>query len=155
HPQRGGGHGRPQLPRTLAPLHLSFPMSTRGRSPRLAVIAVAAIAAGAGVFGYLAHGLDDLENNTIDTRFPLRGAERPDHLLVVAIDDKTFSQLRLKWPFPRSLHGKAIDQLTKDGASQIVYDVQFTEPTTERQDLALYDSVARSRRVVLATTATD
>jgi CHASE2 domain-containing sensor protein len=130
-------------------------MPTRGRSPRLAVIAVAAIAAGAGVFGYLAHGLDDLENSTIDTRFALRGAERPNHLLVVAIDDKTFSQLRLKWPFPRSLHGKAIDRLTKAGARQIVYDVQFTEPTTERQDLALYDAVARSRRVVLATTATD
>jgi CHASE2 domain-containing sensor protein len=128
---------------------------TRGRSPRLAVIAVAAIAAGAGVFGYVTHGLDDVENTTIDTRFALRGAERPNHLLVVAIDDKTFSQLRLKWPFPRSLHGKAIDELTKDGARQIVYDVQFTEPTTERQDLALYDAVARSRRVVLATTATD
>jgi CHASE2 domain-containing sensor protein len=128
---------------------------TRGRSPRLAAIAVAAIAAGAGVFGYAAHGLDDLENSTIDTRFALRGAEPPNHLLVVAIDDKTFSQLRLKWPFPRSLHGKAIDRLTKGGARQIVYDVQFTEPTTERQDLALYDAVARSRRVVLATTATD
>ena len=36
----------------------------------------------------------------------------------------------LQWPFPRSLHAQAIDRLHADGARAIVYDVQFTEPTT-------------------------
>jgi CHASE2 domain-containing sensor protein len=130
-------------------------MPARRRGPRLAIAAVAATAAALGLIGFAAHLLGGLETSTVDARFALRGAHRPSDLVVVAIDDKTFSDLKLAWPFPRSLHGRAIDVLTKDGARQIVYDVQFTEPTKPREDLALYDAVARSRRLVLATTATD
>jgi CHASE2 domain-containing sensor protein len=130
-------------------------MPARRRGPRLAIAAVAATAAALGLIGYAAHLLGGLETSTVDARFALRGAHRPHGLVVVAIDDKTFSDLKLAWPFPRSLHGNAIDVLTKDGARQIVYDVQFTEPTKPREDMALYDAVARSRRAVLATTATD
>ena len=67
----------------------------------------------------------------------------------------TFSDLERQWPFPRSLHGRAIDALRKAGARRIVYDVQFTEPTSEREDLALFRAIARADDVVLATTETD
>ena len=54
---------------------------------------------------------------------------------------------QLQWPFPRSRHGQAIDRLRRDGASAIVYDVQFTEQTTPREDNALIDAVgARAQR---------
>jgi CHASE2 domain-containing sensor protein len=125
------------------------------RGSRLAVLAVAAIAAGLGLIGYAWHALGGLESNTVDARFALRGAHQPSRLVVVAIDDKTFSDLNLSWPFRRSLHARAIDRLSAAGAKQIVYDVQFTEPTVSREDLALYNAVARSRRVILATTASD
>jgi CHASE2 domain-containing sensor protein len=130
-------------------------MGSRRRSSRLAAVVVATIAASVGLVALVTHAFGGLEASTVDTRFSLRGPERPSHLVVVAIDDKTFSDLGLDWPFPRSLHGKAIDRLTAYGARQIVYDVQFSEPTKPRQDMALYDAVARSRRVILATTATD
>jgi CHASE2 domain-containing sensor protein len=125
-------------------------MPIRRRGTRLAVAAVALMAAGLGLIGY---GLNVLGG--LDARFALRGPHPPSHLVVVAIDDRTFSDLKRPWPFPRSLHARAIDRLTAAGARQIVYDVQFTEPTKPREDLALYDAVARSRRVILATTATD
>ena len=67
----------------------------------------------------------------------------------------TFSDLERQWPFPRSLHGRAIDALRKAGARRIVYDVQFTEPTSEREDLALFRAISRADDVVLATTETD
>ncbi len=74
-------------------------------------------------------------------------------MVVVAIDDKTFSELRRQWPFPRRLHASVIDRLAADRARAIAYDVQFTEPTDKRDDLALYESIARSKTpVVLATT---
>jgi CHASE2 domain-containing sensor protein len=130
-------------------------MPARRRSSRLAAFAVAAIAAGAGVVAFGTHALSGVESATVDARFQVRGAQRPSHLVVVAIDDNTFSDLHRSWPFPRSLHGRAIDKLMAAGAREIVYDVQFTEPTKESEDLALYDAVARSRRVILATTATD
>jgi CHASE2 domain-containing sensor protein len=92
------------------------------------------------------------EDASVDLRFDLRGPSVPSDVMVVAIDDATFSDLGVRWPFPRSLHAKAIDRLRGAGPRAIVYDVQFTEQTEPREDLALYDAVARAGRVVLATT---
>ena len=80
---------------------------------------------------------------------------RPSDIVVVAIDDVTFSDLDEQWPFPRSLHGGLIDRLREAGARTIAYDVQFTEPTTRREDNALIRAVAPRRNVVLATTEVD
>jgi adenylate cyclase len=92
----------------------------------------------------------------VDARFSLRGKrEPPPNIAVVQIDDVTFNDLGVQWPFPRSLHGRVIDRLRQNGARAIVYDVQFTEPTTEKEDNALIDAVARARHVVLATTEVD
>jgi CHASE2 domain-containing sensor protein len=116
-------------------------------------VALVAIAAGAGA--QAAGFADGLEADTINLRFDVRHTSRPPEVVVVAIDDLSFSALRRQWPFPRSLHARAIDRLRAAGARTIVYDVQFTEPTTRREDLALYRAVARARGVILATTEVD
>ena len=87
--------------------------------------------------------LDRAEQASVDVRFGLRASSVPDDVVVVAIDDATFSDLGVRWPFPRSLHGEAVTRLDRAGARAIVYDVQFTEQTVPREDLALYDAVAR------------
>ena len=101
------------------------------------------------------HVLDGVEDETVAMRFEARGDAAGRRVAVVAIDDATFSDLEVQWPFKRSLHARAIDALRRAGAKQIVYDVQFTEPTTEREDLALFRAVRRAGDVVLATTETD
>ena len=101
------------------------------------------------------HVLDGVEDETVAMRFEARGTQPADDVAVVAIDDVTFSDLEVQWPFKRSLHARAIDALRRAGAKQIVYDVQFTEPTTEREDQALFRAVRRAGDVVLATTETD
>ncbi len=103
-------------------------------------------------FGGVAGGL---ENDSVSARFKLRGSVPARDVAVVAIDDVTFSDLQVSWPFKRSLHARAIDRLREAGAKRIVYDVQFTEPTTEREDSALYDALERTPGVILATTETD
>jgi CHASE2 domain-containing sensor protein len=116
-------------------------------------VALTAFAAGAAV--EVTGALDGLERASMRTRFDVRGADRPDDVVVVAIDAKTFDVLRTQWPFPRSLHGKAIRRLHAAGASQIVYDVQFTEPTQPKEDLALYDAIGDAGGAVLATSESD
>ncbi len=97
-----------------------------------------------------------LEQRTIDTRFQVRGERNAAGLAIVAIDDATFSELRLQWPLPRSLHAHVVDRLRRAGARQIVYDVQFTEPSDRRrEDLALLDAVERAPGTVLATGESD
>jgi CHASE2 domain-containing sensor protein len=125
--------------------------STRVRS--LACVGLLAFGVGAAV--QTTGALDGLERETLETRFDIRGKERPDDVVVVAIDAKTFDALREQWPFPRSLHGRVIRRLHAAGAREIVYDVQFTEPTKPREDLALYNAIADAGGAVLATSETD
>ncbi len=130
--------------------------SRLARSPKTLAVAVASVIAVA--VGIAAHALDAwprLENDSVDMRFDLRKPARPAGVVVVAIDDKTFSDLGLQWPFPRSLHAEVIGRLHADGARTIAYDVQFTEPTSPAQDLALYRAIAHAGHVVLATTEVD
>src|SRR3954447_23666930 len=112
-------------------------------------MSVAAVASAAW-FGHLFRAQ---ELQTYDARFALRGPETPPpNVALVEIDDVTFNELRVRWPFRRSLHGRVIDRLRKAGARAVVYDVQFTEPTVPREDNALIEAVAHMRHVVLATT---
>jgi response regulator RpfG family c-di-GMP phosphodiesterase len=113
------------------------------------------VAGGLAAAAHLGGALDTLENASVDKRFELRGAQPPSDVAVVAVDDVTFSDLKLQWPFPRSAHGKAVTALHRAGAREIVYDVQFTEPTKPREDMALYDALDRAGGAVLATSETD
>lgn len=133
------------------------PGAGRGIRPRrrdaltvlLSAGAVALAAIGLSTLG----AFGSLEQSTVDARFSLRGADRPSDLVVVGIDEHSFSVLRHQWPFPRSFHARMIARLHAAGARAIVYDIQFTEPTA--QDLALYDAIGRAGGAVLATSATD
>ena len=127
-----------------------------GRRRRLAFLAVGALAAAIGVAAYAVGLLHGLELESVDARYSVRGARAPsDRVVVVEVDDVTFDQLGLQWPFPRSVHARAIDRLREAGAQVIAYDVQFTEPTQPRQDEALILAVERAGDVVLATTEVD
>ena len=119
-------------------------------------VANAIVLTGLVLAAYAASVLDDSELDTIDARFSIRGdLPRPNDVVIVGVDDVTFSELQEQWPFPRRLHAKVIDQLRKDGARAIAYDVQFTEPSNPKDDNALADAVARAGNVVLATTEVD
>jgi adenylate cyclase len=131
-------------------------MQSRGRLRVRLLLGVAIIAAAVGVVAYLTDALREPELDTVDARFEIRGTQpAPDDIVVVGIDDVTFDQLDRRWPFPRTYHARVIDELSRDEAKVIGYDVQFTEQTTPRADNALITSVQRADRnshVVLATT---
>jgi adenylate cyclase len=103
---------------------------------------------------YFADAFRDLELDTVDTRFEIRGErEPPADLVVVEIDDVTFQELDRRWPFPRRVHGRAVDHIAADGPAVIAYDVQFTERTAFEDEFALLEAIDRAKgKVVLATT---
>jgi adenylate cyclase len=115
-------------------------------------LAAAAIALTADAVGIL----DSQEQSTVDVRFSIRGPHgTPDNIVIVGIDDATFQDLNLHWPFPRRLHARVIDRLRLAGAKVIAYDVQFTEQTDVVDDNALINAVGRAGNLVLSTTVVD
>ena len=128
-------------------------LTSRTTTPLRALAIVAVIAIGVSIVAYSTGLLRRAELDTVDARFEVRGTEQPpSDVVVVEIDDRSFGELDERWPFPRSLHGDLIRRLAREGAGTIAYDVQFTEPTTPREDNALIRAVAAAGGVVLATT---
>src|SRR3954451_4785380 len=129
------------------------PRSTRPRLSALVAVVLTAVALAAAA--QATNVFDGLERDSLAARFELRDASPHRDVVVVAIDDATFSQLQLHWPFRRSLHGRMIERLHAAGAREIVYDVQFTEPTSPREDGALYEAIGHAGGAVLVTGETD
>jgi len=112
----------------------------------------------------LAYGTDafrDLELDTVDTRFSIRGTQKPPKdLIVVQIDADTFGDLNERWPFKRSTHARVVSNIARDKPKAIAFDVQFTEPSAgkkgEEEDFQLLDAISKAdRKVVLANTETN
>jgi adenylate cyclase len=134
---------------------------TRRRLYVALFLGVGLAATGLGLVAYGTNVLRELELDTVDARFSVRGDQPPsEQIEVVAIDDITFSnfnsrQENVRYPFPRRYFAKVIDGLAADGAKVIAYDIQFTEETNPEDDNALVTSVANAGNVVLATTEVD
>jgi adenylate cyclase len=123
----------------------------------LVIVAIGVAVTATALVARADHALGSLESSSVDARFAIRGTQpaSPD-VAVVAIDDVTFSELGLRWPFPRSYHARAIDSVRRAGARVIAYDVQFSEPSDDpAQDDRLLRATARARNVVLAAEAVD
>ena len=127
----------------------------RRRSRAVAVLLAGIFAAGVAGAADLGRLLPGLDQESVVQRFERRAARPAPNLLVVAVDDKTFADTGYDWPFKRRYHAQAIDRLRRDGARVIVYDVQFTEQTTARDDNALITAVDKANNVVLATAETN
>ena len=103
--------------------------TVRARRLRLTLLAIVALGAtGLAIVAYETDLLHSLELSTVDTRFSIRGHQRPPaNVVLVEIDEETFDELGFQWPFPRKVHAKVIEDIARDHPSVIAYDVQFSE----------------------------
>jgi len=85
--------------------------------------------------------------------FDVRGpVEPPGDVVVVAMDSRTGENLGLPTlprDWPRSMHGRLVDELLARGASTIVFDVHFGREKSPEDDQLLVEAVKRAGRVVL------
>ena len=92
-----------------------------------------------------------LDNAFLDLGCRLRPvAPPPREILIAGIDAASFRVLGNAWPWPRRLHARLIDRLTQAGASLIVFDVFFGEPSNPEDDRLLAEAIKKSGKVVLA-----
>ena len=101
--------------------------------------------------------LDNLERQTIDLRFSLRGDQAPPaDVVIVKVDDVTFEELNEQWPFPRTMHARLFETIARGKPKAIAFDVQFSEYATIAEDNALGNALFRHPGlVVLSTTEVD
>nr|WP_255616462.1 adenylate/guanylate cyclase domain-containing protein [Microvirga puerhi] len=88
-----------------------------------------------------------------DRLFDLFSTIYPPHpaqpgVVIVAIDEPSFSEVGQRWPWPRDLHGQLISRLRAAGAKVIGLDIIFAEPSSEDADRGLAETLGQD--VVLA-----
>ena len=65
-------------------------------------------------------------------------------VVILAIDEPTFAQLQVQWPFPRHLHAQVLDHLRADGALAVGFDIVFAEPSQAADDAAFAASLRKA-----------
>jgi adenylate cyclase len=109
-----------------------------------------------------------LELTTTDMRFQWRGVQEPSpDVVIVGVDQESFTadtfdekdleanpDLRLMgtWPWPRRVHGMALDKLLAAGAKVVAFDLLFSTPSKygAEDDASLRAALERNRgRVVI------
>lgn len=89
------------------------------------------------------------ENKFYDYKFLIRGKrEASKNIVIVGIDDESTKMLG-RWPWPRGILAKGIDNLNEKGAKIIGVDIIFPEESQDKiQDIKFTDSLAKCGRVI-------
>ncbi|HZR77293.1 EAL domain-containing protein [Bradyrhizobium sp.] len=104
--------------------------------PHLLVAAVLAVVLAGGWHGGLRNALADL-------RFSWLSQPAGDDIVVVAIDAPSIEKIGV-WPWPRRLHAELLRQLERAGASDIVFDVDFSTPSDTESDRLFLDALEQA-----------
>ena len=125
---------------------------TRKRILKAAVLGIVV-----GVLGLLISPFQfamNLEEDTgLGLLFKLRGPRKPPaDVVVVSIDKQSSDRLDLnnnpdKWP--RSLHAQLTENLTREGARVVAFDVHFIEPKNAEDDNLFAQSLQNAQNVIL------
>lgn len=72
-------------------------------------------------------------------------------IAVIGIDEPSFAELGLQWPWPRDVHGRLVDRLKDAGAAVIAFDVVFAEPSTTSPaaDADFAEAIKRAGNIIL------
>lgn len=88
-----------------------------------------------GLFSEITTPLERLEYSMRDTFVRLRGAEEVSgEIVIVAIDDQSFSWTGLQWPWPRSYFAEIVEQVNAGGGKVIGVDIFLFEPDEEQPE---------------------
>ena len=96
----------------------------------------------------------NLEENTgLGLLFKLRGVQPPsDEVVVVSIEKESSDNLNLpnnpdKWP--RSLHARLVDNMIREGAAVVTFDVHFIEPRVSEDDQLFAEAIKNAGNVII------
>ncbi|HSE92929.1 MAG TPA: CHASE2 domain-containing protein [Methylomirabilota bacterium] len=119
----------------------------------LAGFAAAVLTVGLALLG----ALETSELGTFDRLFQLRGTRSPvTPIVIVTIDEDSFDELNMQWPFPRAVHAQLVSALASGSPIAIGFDVLFPEPSSRgpEDDRALGEAVKKAGNVVLGAAIT-
>jgi adenylate cyclase len=104
-----------------------------------------------GAVFYLTPWAKPLEFAAYDSYYWLRGSKPiQNEIIFVAIDENSFLELGLQWPWPRSVHAELLRNIYTAGAKVVAVDILFSEESEPAEDTALTEVLEEYGPTVLA-----
>ena len=86
-----------------------------------------------------------------EARFDADSRAASGAIAFVEIDPRSLEAIGV-WPWPRSLHARAVDRLLAAGAAEIAFDIDFSAASREAEDLAFEQALERAGGIVALPT---
>ena len=104
----------------------------------------------AGLFPKVTTPIEQMEYSARDLLMRLRGEQTPsEDIVIVAIDDESFSGTGFQWPWPRSYFAEIVDQINAGGGKVIGMDIFLFEPDPkDGNDQIFADALGKSTSAV-------
>src|SRR2546426_7469959 len=102
--------------------------------------------------------LETAEYWSLAKLFELRGTREPTlPVVIVTVDESTFQELDMQWPFPRAMHGQLLMKIAEDKPLAIGMDIMFDTPSSRgpQDDEALGAAITYAGNVILGEAVTD
>lgn len=114
------------------------------------VVAYFFIASPLGIFKALSLKASD---TLCAVRYNLSSSRASEPIVITAIDDKSIEELKMKWPWPRSVYGELIGGIAELRPKVIAIDIVFAGETQQdlQQDIALAGQIRKAGNVVLSS----
>ena len=92
-----------------------------------------------------------LDRLAYDGWFGLRGHQPlTTDIVFVSIDETSFQEIGLRWPWPRALHAQLLENIYEAGAKVVAIDILFPEPSEADSDQALAQVLNKYGTTILA-----
>jgi adenylate cyclase len=104
----------------------------------------------AGLFPKVTTPIEQMEYSARDLLMRLRGEQTPsEDIVIVAIDDESFSGTGFQWPWARSYFAEIVDQINAGGGKVIGVDIFLFEPDPkDGNDQIFADALGKSTSAV-------
>jgi len=106
---------------------------------------------------YFYEFFDKLEWTVYDARFLVRSlfdqkeSRQPDDVVILDVDQQTYTDLNIKWPYPLSYHAEIVKRLREAGAHAICFDMIFDVVSQKSEEDSLFArTIAQEKNVILA-----
>lgn len=111
------------------------------------IVAALVVAVVLATTGYLT----PIQNKLTELRMELWPRQASQQIVFIGIDKRSLDSVGT-WPWPRSVHAQAIENLSKLGAAEIAFDVDFSTPSNTKQDERLAEALRNSEASVVLPT---
>lgn len=99
----------------------------------------------------MANGLRPMESALQSASASLRERPASGQLHVIEMDAASVAAIE-RWPWSREHYGRVVDRLSAVGVRSIVFDVDFSTPSTPQQDWLFAQSLARADPLIVLPT---